>query len=263
MREVDFHSLTSLPLELWFGERFISNASAFFMRSYGRYFLVTNWHVLSGRHAQTGQPLHKHGAIPTELKISYHGQKLGSHVGPVTIDLQHEREASWYQHPSGQRFDIACIAVDEFPEGSKIYLPTDENVDRPLRKRVGADCFVVGHPIRSPISELLPIWKRGTIASEYHLPFQGKPCFIVDTTTSQGMSGSPVFLRAAGTVQFEGESKLHFTDTQVTEFVGIYSGRLLRSDEGALDLGFVWKKEVIGEMLNDPRPGTYEIVRLN
>ena len=260
MKEINFHSLTSLPIELWHKEHFLSNASAFFLRSFNGLYLVTNWHVLSGRHSRTGQTLHRSGALPTDLRISFHGQKLGTHVGPISLRLIEHETPLWQQHRLGQEVDIACLKIESVPEKAKIYFPTDENAERPLRKRIGANCFVVGHPIKSPITQLLPIWKRGTIASEYHFPFQGKACFIVDTTTSEGMSGSPVFLHEAGTVQFEGDDKLHFTNTQVSEFVGIYSGRLSRNDEGVLDLGFVWKKELLNEMLSDPSLGDHKII---
>lgn len=65
-------------------------ATGFFWRyGYGHLFLVTNWHVLSGRDVETGQPRLSHGGCPDRIQINAHvfpsepGIRFGSIYRPA------------------------------------------------------------------------------------------------------------------------------------------------------------------------------------
>ena len=80
---------------------------------------------------------------------------------------------------------------------------------------------------------------------------------LVDTASRSGMSGSPVILTRTG-IHNSHEGKLtteSFIGT-VSSFVGVYSGRVGPKHETEAQLGIVWRKEVIEEILVAKRWGT-------
>jgi hypothetical protein len=258
---VDWYSLVSLPMEVYSGEHYLTNATGFFVRYEHGLYLISNWHVFSGRNANTGQPLDIRMLIPDRLNIALHGKVIGTTAGIASLKIRSDEDNFWLQHSAGQEHDIACMKIESTPPNSTVYVAFDEvePSKRKLLKEMGGECFVIGHPIKAILTEMLPIWKRATIATEFQVTFRGKKCFLVDTTTSDGMSGSPVFLGKSGNVRFEGENSTALASPPVTEFIGVYSGRITKAPEGILDLGIVWKKELIDEMVAAPCVGSYEI----
>ena len=241
MFSVDYYSLVSLPIEIYSGRHYLSNASGFFVNYENGLFFVSNWHVFSGRDANTGQPLDSRMLIPDRLDFALHGKELGSTAGVTSLTIRSGDKNLWLQHQAGQEYDIACTRIDGVPEHALISVAFDyrEKSKLKMTKEIGSDCFVVGHPVRGKISEILPVWKRATIATEFHVPWRGKDCFLVDTTTSDGMSGSPVYLRKSGSVKFEDSEIRTIASDPINEFIGVYSGRIKRAAEGILDLGNV------------------------
>jgi hypothetical protein len=69
---------------------------------------------------------------------------------------------------------------------------------------IGMDVFVLGYPF-GPGKTGLPVWKRGSIASEPDLVPQVENYLLVDTASRPGMSGSPVILRTYGTHMSRGD----------------------------------------------------------
>jgi hypothetical protein len=102
---------------------------------------------------------------------------------------------------------------------------------------------IIGYPLGLTAHGAWPIWKTGHIASEPDLDYNDMPCFLVDATTREGMSGSPVVLRFWGGYPKRDGSKT--IGGSVTSFLGIYSGRIHKDSE----IGLVWRPRVIGEIL--------------
>lgn len=71
----------------------------------------------------------------------------------------------------------------------------NDNIFKPIVTNVGDDCFILGYPLRNYEGLMLPIWKRGSLASETPLGLEGRPIFLVDAATTAGMSGSPIIRR--------------------------------------------------------------------
>ena len=71
---------------------------------------------------------------------------------------------------------------------------------------------------------MLPIWKRGSIASEPELPADDLPLFLVDSNTYKGMSGSPVYARTIGGYLSK-QHEVFQMAARSTRFLGVYSGR--------------------------------------
>ena len=262
MKTIDYFSSVPVQIVLWRGDVELGTATGFFYKRHASDYLITNWHVLSGRDANTGQTLLNTGAIPDRIQFLLQAEPLGSTwLSPrkplLHFDEQQDTTANWFQHPSGQRIDLACIRVLDLPPGVLARFPTANNVQEPLTHEIGSDCYVVGFPLWHITSRETVVWKRATIATEFELGFGSTASFLVDTTSSKGMSGSPVFLRQTGKVRYASGEVGFWDGGPATEFVGVYSGRYLSSDGSELSLGHVWKRELIDEMIDTPTLGNY------
>lgn len=71
---------------------------------------------------------------------------------------------------------------------------------------------------------------------------------IVDTATRRGMSGSPVILRSWGQYQ-QNAGPAILSGGAHSSFVGIYSGRLGSTDKLDAQLGIVWPRFLIDEVI--------------
>jgi hypothetical protein len=118
--------------------------------------------------------------------------------------------------------------------------------DAQLTLSVAQDVFVVGYPYGLESGFMMPLWTRGTIASEpsLHYPHRGKdlPLLIVDARTREGQSGSPaIHYRQPLTPIYTNSGQVRFTAGGQSRILGVYSGRT--SPES--DLGFVWRIEEV------------------
>lgn len=225
MNEVNVQSAVSLPIELFTDENKISCATAFFMNHNDELFLVSNWHVFSGRNCYSGQPIHRSGAIPNRLRISIHTPELGSYHFGRTLDL-HDSSGTpnWMQHLKGQVYDIACIRIADLPTNMRIFSPYERNCPE-FRLAVASDVQIIGFPRGFVSQGIWPVWKRGTIAAEPDIPRHDElPIYLVDTATREGMSGAPAYLYSNGIFQMENGSS-GVANGHVSRFLGIYSGR--------------------------------------
>jgi hypothetical protein len=106
---------------------------------------------------------------------------------------------------------------------------------------------VLGYPFGSPPPGL-PVWKRGSIASEPELAPIGPRYFLIDSASRPGMSGAPVILRSWGAHVKENDA-VSMIAGAVTRFVGVYSGRLHTKDLLEAQLGMVWPARLISEIV--------------
>ena len=112
---------------------------------------------------------------------------------------------------------------------------------------VPLDVFILGYPMGIG-THRLPVWKRGSVASEPDIDVDNLPMFYVDTATSSGMSGSPVIRRDTSGEMEDGSFALGAGT--MSRFVGIYSGRITPKDRHEAHLGIVWKSSVIPEIIS-------------
>jgi len=227
----------------------LGEATGFFCEYANRTFLVTNWHVVSGRHFQTRRPLHRSQALPGALKVHTHVSKSLSSIGTPSssttfnISLVDRFGAPiWLEHPLfGCDVDVIAIEVDTLiPDCSKIYrIDLALELSRDTQLSVMDQAFVTGYPLSATITpNSLPIYKSGTIASEPSV-FDSQPRIYVDGKTKTGMSGSPVMIKRRR------ESPEHHDTNGLSanplDFVGIYSGRDRQErTEFEAELGIMW-----------------------
>lgn len=248
------------------------------------YFLITNGHNVTGVNPESNTRLSKHAAFPTAIRLmlrcEYQGEELASGVEPTLDDLPENHVISipttlvialyedeeyqvpgWLVHPKyGYQVDVVAIPLykkDEVPKELFLY---------PINKYgfqgeavIADDVYVLGYPFGIAMSRTLPVWKRASIATEPSFDYKELPRLLVDTASRSGMSGSPViFMRTGWHGLSDGQLTSESFMGTITGFVGVYSGRIGGKDEFEAQLGIVWRKEVIEEIIEARISGTTE-----
>ena len=196
-----------------------------------RHALVTNWHVLAGRNPlQPTLTRHRSGAVPDSVRFTVH--RLESEPGivtieEVTVDLYDSAgHATWSQHPSrGRLVDVGILEFGaEHVAGFNVQGVNAIASANDMAVRLGSQAFIVGYPHGFGGFVNTPIWKRGSIASEPHVGEEGaNDRVLVDATTREGMSGSPVLLCADTHYLTEGGQVMQAPGAM--RWIGLYSSR--------------------------------------
>ena len=183
--------------------------------------LVTNWHVLSGRDAETEDILSSSGATPDSIRIRFHGTTLTEFSEQVVPLRDEDGTPLWYEHPiHGHHVDVAALRLPDnvgqvitevadvgttysTPIRFSSYDPEDAN-PAGIYISVTERLSIIGFPTGEDVQGF-PIWTQGFVASEPDLSFRNLPCFLIDSRTRKGQSGSPLSttLRAASTRQHQ------------------------------------------------------------
>lgn len=243
---IDPLSCVSLHLECFFKGNRIGTGTGFVVVHNGTNYLITNWHVVTGRDPNTGAPMSTEGvADPDAVGIWYHDAKrLGSwrQIAEPLIDVA-KGDKLWREHPLGRQIDVIALALKP-NDDVKVYDLDTSLAQSDLVLAPSEPVSIVGYPFGIAAAGKFPIWKTGHIASDIDLDYDGKPVFLVDATTRHGMSGSPVFARRiGGYLSSKGEFHL---GKNALRFLGVYSGRIREQ----ADIGMVWKPVVIDDILS-------------
>jgi Trypsin-like peptidase domain len=247
---LDLASQASYFLDCRFNDQPLASGTAFFVERSGQLYLITNWHNVTGRNPVTMEYMSDRGAIPNNLNVHVlkNEEMLDWDVLNVPL-FDDEENPLWLEHPTlKQKVDVVALKV-ELP--AHLAILTIENAIEPLNEStplyVGNDVFILGFPFGMTGGEMLPIWKRASLATEPLIDQDGLPKMYVDTASRPGMSGSPVILkirRQATILQGDKWSRNQM------RFVGIYSGRIGSNDQLQAQLGIVWKASVVDEIIN-------------
>jgi len=244
---VDSLSLTSVYIEVFFESVRISNASGFIIKNLSKYFLVTNRHVVTGRHAITDDYISKKGAIGSHLKVWAQKQQQSNYEG-VCIDVPlYTRDSdtpelenrSWLEHPKGRAIDVVLVPLNDLKES--IHTFNLQLADTSLFLPLTMPISLIGYPLGITSFQKLPFWVTGFIASENEVD---KDKLYVNVPGRRGLSGAPVISRQLGGFP-DANGNIFMNGIPRDKFVGIYSGRL--HDES--DIGCIWKPKVINEIL--------------
>lgn len=258
------YSGATFPVRAFFDDTLLGPATGFFYRDGNQVYLVTNWHVLSGRNANTGQPIDSKGRTTNRIEISFmYSQDGRLFEERLSFKIEIEDSFIWHQHEEGQNIDIGIIKMSrsQTPELFKfknlIVCINDNNFNDAL-VQVGTEIVALGFPDGLAKQGSIPIWKRGMIATEFDLFVDGKNIVLIDCLTRQGMSGSPILIYSSTGQIADKFGGVAIHAGAVAHFVGIYSGRYTTSEEH-LSLGIVWKHETIREIITNPHNHTYSI----
>jgi hypothetical protein len=241
----------------------MSTATGFIASSPGGPVLITNRHVVTGRHNVTGEPLLKSGQLPWELDIRHHedhpevptspgsGGYASTRVQRTEALYDHDGNPRWIEHPvHGPRFDVVALPLRQL---DRVKLLPIVDPPTPLRIKIApADPIsIVGFPFGIDAGEGLAIWLSGYIASEPAIDaWENLPIMLVDARTREGSSGSPVYaFRSSGLINLEDDAGIQKKSAIVAKpgwrFLGVYSGRLQPDS----DVGIVWKRSAVDELL--------------
>ena len=251
MPAIDEFSLTTVPIDLYFNEQLLSKGTAFTWERDSKHYLITNWHNVSGRDPNTDNHLSATAAEPNVLYGMFNakGQNIG-HKHQLRIHIRQDSgEVGWLVHPTHKRgIDVVAIPlVGDFVSSIHFY-SLNKMGSADLLVTIGMDVFVLGYPFGTGKTGL-PIWKRGSIASEPDLVPHVESYLLVDTASRPGMSGSPVILRTYYThVNQKGEVAI--TSGAANKFIGVYSGRLHTQDSLEAQIGMVWAGTYIDEIID-------------
>ena len=239
-------SAASLYLQLSSNGTELANATGFLVEHDDELYLVTNRHVVRGRHNVTDEPLSPNGAFPDSVTIFHHvAGALGRWV-PIDEPLYKAGDhPKWLEHPT-HKGAVDLVALELVKPGSVDVYPYDP-FQRGPSVAVGVTDIVsiIGFPFGLAAAGKLAIWTQGSVATEPALDYGNLPCFLVDSRTRPGQSGSPVVAyRPPGPVISE-LGGMSMSVGPVEKFLGVYSGRVHPDS----DLGLVWKASLIAETI--------------
>lgn len=247
---MEIKSLKSLYIEVKYNEVTLGSATGFVVEYNLKKYFITNRHVVTGRHNETGECMNSMGAIPNILRVVVPIIKDNSAAwNSFEINLYDKKDnKKWIEHPTyGEDIDVAAIELCDFEYDSLAYqIYSDGEV------AVTDTVYIIGYPYGYsvlPGDKKVAIWTAGSVASEPELGINKKgiqlPAFLVDAKTRCGQSGSPVFYHNNNGVKRDG-NRISVFGVPVSFNVGIYSGRINKDS----DLGYVWKWSVIKEILD-------------
>jgi hypothetical protein len=250
---IDEYSRAGVPVRQLFNDTPLGTASAFVWKEHGRHFLITNWHAVTMVDPNTGPNLHSQAGRPNKL-IAYFNPRFyewEKHAREIPL-LDDRGKPRWIIHGvHGRSIDVVVIPLPELERDDRVdYCPinwmTREEEHAII---VGMDVFVLGYPFGAN-PPYFPVWKRGSIASEPELAGIGHKYFLIDSASRPGMSGAPVILRSVGMFLKENDA-VSTTARPATRFIGVYSGRLHTNDPLDAQIGMVWPRRLITEIIMD------------
>ena len=232
----------------------ISTGTGFIYARNDDFYLITNWHNVTGRDPATLECLSDKMAVP-DVVVTYflHEREPITHK-VVQIKLYTDEDMQiplWLEHPvHGKSVDVVAIKLKEAIVNSCKLFPINQIKFDEATERVADEIFVVGYPFGEATYPYLPIWKKASIASEPDIDIDQLPKFLIDTATRPGLSGSPVMMQRTGIHGFvDGEPTPDSLIGTIRKFSGVYSGRI-GDDEAKAQLGIVWKAKVIDEIID-------------
>jgi hypothetical protein len=255
-------SFTTHHLHLCFKptDAVLSSGTGFLYESGGHYYMVTNWHNVTGRNPLTGACLSETLAVPNIISTMFRLKEQPASCRREEVQLYADDQMSiplWYEHPThGQAVDVVVVPL---PTGiADVYQLFPINsiaFDTQYKEEVADEAFVVGYPFSDTTYLQLPIWKRASIATEPDVDIDHLPKLLIDTATRPGLSGSPVVMQRVG-IHGIRDGKMTGAEVigRIRNFLGVYSGRV-GADELKAQLGIVWKARVISEIIEARVPG--------
>ncbi|EMR6494539.1 TPA: trypsin-like peptidase domain-containing protein [Klebsiella pneumoniae] len=245
---VNENSLRSLFIEPYFNDMPLAEATAFIIEHNGKLFLITNRHNVTGRNQTTDECLSKHGAIPNKIKVHFNKKNsIGEYVIKDIKILDDDENQLWHEHPAlAKKADFVALELNDDPEIE--FFKYSSNKDHVIHTLNPSNTLsIIGFPYGKSSDKKFGIWISGFLASDPDINYEGLPIMLVDARTRTGQSGSPVILyKEAGMSMINKGGQTTYNPSYSTNFLGIYSGRL----NAESDIGMIWKKEAIIELLD-------------
>lgn len=238
-------SVQSLLLLMRFNGTVLGSGTGFVVNTAHGSVLVTNRHIVTGRHQESGQPLSKTGGLPNELLV-WHNRlnQLGQWVSKVE-PLYSGSTPLWREHPQlGARADFVALPLTQLDD-VQLYPYDPSNPGADILVGPTDALSVIGFPFGLSGGGLFAIWATGTLATEPIADFADLPVSLIDCRSRQGQSGSPVIAYRSGGAVAMGTGGTAVFSGPLWRFVGVYSGRI----NAESDLGLLWKATALAELI--------------
>jgi len=193
----------------------------------------------------------------------------------------------WFEHPERHKIDIAVLEIPRPLEENFQFVDIQSVEDEGnIPEVVAKDVFILGYPFKKDdfknqfgddVPYYLPVWKRGSIASEPELPLGGR-VILIDSLSRAGMSGAPVLIAedrsgmrartaeadavirriAAGDTSALREldmSKVEDVRGKQFRLLGVYSGTIGSTKLAEVALGKCWTVKTLADVLSRAVPG--------
>jgi len=255
---IDPLSKCSLLLELSMDGNPLGTATGFVINAGGKHHLITNWHVVTGRHPDTNKNLID-GKNPTEVTILHHAANdLSSWIKRTEPLYTRDGDQCWLEHPHGRPIDVIALPLQHIDTDIAIYPMELSLFDREIIATPAMPASIIGYPSNLTKAGGGPIWKTGHIASDpdidYKDPYQDYnpiPAFLIDAITRPGMSGSPVVLRLVGGYYVrDSNSAIGYVQSgrPETRFLGVLSAGMYNDKIGLAEICLVWRPQIIHDI---------------
>jgi hypothetical protein len=250
MTKIDPFSLTTIPLEQCANGLTLGTATGFIWKRREQHYLITNWHVVTGRSARTGKLEMK--VQPDMLKMPLNTRIMD--FGKQTYEMRirdADNNPLWYVYPGRQRgCDVVAVPLPIRGDDPivNMYPINALRSEADLAIRIGMDVYILGYPFGNQPPGF-PVWKRGSIASEPDLTKLGAGYMLVDTASRPGMSGAPV-IRRSWAAHLLNDDAISSDSTPQSKFIGVYSGRLHTDDPSDAQIGMVWPASDIDDIID-------------
>jgi Trypsin-like peptidase domain len=244
-------SLQSLFLTATVSGNLLGTATGFVVMHEEQPYLITNWHVVSGRDPNDGQPIDKSGATPDTIHIRHLLPPVpGSNLlswRDFDEPLYDDETPRWLEHRvHKRRVDAVALPLTNATSAHLIPYELTIQPSNQLKAVVSDFVNIVGFPFGIAAGGSIGVWMKGAIASEPELNFNDLPCFLIDARTRQGQSGSPVIAFATGNATMA-TGFISVIHGGLSNLLGVYSGRINKES----DLGMVWKNAAIIDILTN------------
>lgn len=164
-------------------EERMGNATGFIVERESVHYLITNWHVVSGRRPDNGQLVAPQVGLPDKIEI-FHNQIGAAYImswAPTVEQLIDSTGAPrWLEHSTfGRRVDVLALPL-AFTSGINFmtYSLDDGSSGVPvLIADVPDPVSIIGFPFGEAAAGRIAIWVRGSIATDMEIDYGGVPCF--------------------------------------------------------------------------------------
>src|SRR2546426_10293332 len=111
---IDPLSCCSLRLEMLTDSKSLGKATGFTVQDGNAWFLITNWHVLSGRNPETNQPCHPSAGLPDKVIVTYPMVTPTNTWDARTYDLfSRDGRPVWVEHERGGKVDVVAFPLGD------------------------------------------------------------------------------------------------------------------------------------------------------
>ena len=122
----------------------IGTATGFVVESNGRNYLVTNWHVVTGKHPDTLDRVAS--AEPDQLRVMHHAKAIGTWNETAIPLFDNAGKRNWLEHMAGSSMDVVVIPL-ELPDHAVAYPLSLTLADTDMIPEVAMPCSIIGFPL--------------------------------------------------------------------------------------------------------------------